>query len=315
MEFLKKNDIVDVIFPATTVTAEEVAKIRSFLIENDLQPRIYLEEELILKQEASHEFPSFSAEKRFEQLKNALENNESKAIWCARGGYGSGELLPFLCKLKKPKNQKIFIGFSDIVSLQSVLIDKFKYPVIAAPGLTQIIHDLVDENSKKAVIDFIFGKKTELKYELAGSSEPWIDNKTKINSTLTGGCVSVLSGHFGTKNQINWKNKILFLEDEGETGERLDRYFRQICEIIIEKKSKPKAILLGNFLLPNNHGIPKQENVETAIQRFSKRLEKLQIPLFREKTGCLGHGKNMSPLVLGKEAELKNGFLVQYLKN
>ncbi|MBU3743789.1 MAG: LD-carboxypeptidase [Sediminibacterium sp.] len=95
-----------------------------------------------------------------------------------------------------------------------------------------------------------------------------------------------------SKNQINWHNKILFLEDEGETGERLDRYFRHILEIAVEQKKYPRAILLGNLLLPNNHGTPQQKNVRIAVQRLLERLVELEenskgkvaIALFEEKT-------------------------------
>lgn len=311
LKALKLGDVVDIISPATACTQDEIAEIKKFIKKIGLLPRIFLEEKLTLKKPASHEFPSFEAEKRFQQLKNSIENSESKIIWCARGGYGSADLLPFLQKMKKPKNQKIFIGFSDLVSVTTFLQQEWNWQAICAPMLSQIVLNKVSKKSEKAILDLIFGKTKELKYKL----EP-LNNftKTPINAEITGGCISVLAGNFGTKNQIDWKNKILFLEDEGEDGERLDRYFNQITTIIIEQKKSPQAILLGNFLEANPHGTPKAKNIKLAIEKFIERIcgNNLKIPVFAEKSKCLGHSKNIMPLILGCESKITaNSVLVQ----
>jgi len=310
-KMLKKNDIVDVVSPGTACTSDEIKKIKNFIKKVGLSANIFLEKETTLKKSTTHEFPSFAAETRFEQLKKAIENPKSKIIWCARGGYGSAEILPFLQNLKKPKSQKIFIGFSDISSLNKFLTEEWEWQVVTAPMLAQIVLKKVSEKSTKAVLDFVFGKKKELKYSLKN-----LNNSTaEIKSKITGGCLSVIAGHFGCKNQINWSNKILFLEDEGEDGERLDRYFNQLITIMVEQKKYPAAILLGNFLQSNNHGTPKAKNIEMAIKKFVQNIaeKKLKIPVFEEKTKCLGHSKNMMPLILGAEGKIANNSINQSL--
>lgn len=308
-KFLRQNDVIDVVYLGTAGTLDENKKIKNFIKKIGLVPRIFCEKNLVLNKMISHEFSSFKASQRFEQLKNAVES-DSKVIWCARGGYGSAEILPFLRTMKKPKHQKIFIGFSDISSLNKFFIEEWGWKIVSAPMLAQIVFSNVSEKSVKTIIDLIFGKKTELKYEL----KSLILNKKEISGIVVGGCISVLSGHFGTQNQIDWQNKILFFEDEGETGERLDRYFHQVLQIMIEQKKYPKAILLGNFLEANPHGTPKAKNIEMAIKRFAEKLQEadLKIPLLIEKSKCLGHSKKMLPLVLGLEAKIStDGFLVQ----
>lgn len=299
----KKKNLVEIVSPGTACTFEEIEKIKNFVKTIGLTPRIFLEKETTLKKSEPHEFPSFAAKTRFEQFKKAVESEDSEIIWCTRGGYGSAEILPFLAKMKKPKTKKIFIGFSDISSLNSILIDKWNWQVVTAPMLAQIVLKKVSEKSVKAVCDLVLGKTKELKFKL--------DSNAKLQGIITGGCLSVLAGHFGTKNEIDWKNKILFLEDEGEDGERLDRYFRQLCDIMNEKEKFPKAVLLGNFLEANPHGTPKAKNIEMAIKKFEKNLGK--IPLFIEKTKCLGHSKNILPLILGASAKLEEKSLIQKL--
>lgn len=300
--FLEKNDIVDVILPATSCTSSEVQKIKKFLKEIDLQTNIFLEEKTVLKKAQTNEFPAFDAKTRFEQFKKAVENPNSKIIWCAKGGYGCAEILPFLQKMKKPKTTKIFIGFSDISALNKILIQDWGWEVITAPMLCQIINEQVSKKSIKAIVDLIFQKTKKLSYKL----NPLTTNNQQLTTTITGGCLSVLVNNFGTKNQIDWKNKILFLEDEGETGERLDRYFHQIITISIEQKKFPSAVILGNFLQANPHGTPKAKNIKIAIERFATKLEELQIPLFEEKSKSLGHSKNMLPIILGKKVEINS---------
>lgn len=310
LKFLKKGDFVDVISPGTACTFEENQKIKKFLIDLGLQPRIPFENELTLKKSVTHEFPSFDAKQRFLQLKKAVES-DSKIIWCARGGYGSVELVEFLQKMPKPKKQKIFIGFSDISSLNKILIEKWGWSVVTAPMLAQIVLEKVLKQSIKSISQMIFGQISRLEYELILLNEEKIsfDKKSKI----TGGCLSVLAGSFGTKNQIDWSKKFLFLEDEGESGERLDRYFTQIISIINEQKKIPLAIILGNFLEANLHGTPQAKNVEISIKKFAQNLKK--IPLYQEKKKVLGHSKNMFPLVLGSDAEITaNNFLIQKIR-
>ena len=191
---LKRGDVVDIISPGTACTCGEIELIKNFVKKIGLTPRILLEEQLTLKKPATHEFPSFQDWERFLQVKYALESSESKVIWCARGGYGSADILPFLSDLKKPKNSKIFIGFSDIVSLTTFLKQKWNWPVICAPVLAQFALNKVSTKSEKALKDLLFGKVKELKYQL----EPLVKYSNKaIEAEIVGGCISVLSGHFG----------------------------------------------------------------------------------------------------------------------
>ncbi len=301
-EFLKKNDVVDIISPGTACTMAEMKKIEEFIHKIELLPNVFFGSETTLKKSVVHEFPSFDAKIRFAQFKKAVENPDSKIIWCTRGGYGSAELLPFLKKMPKPRNKKIFIGFSDIAALNKILIEDWSWEVITAPMLAQIALNKVSQKSARAIVDLIFGKISELKYKL-------ITPNFAASAVVVGGCISVLAGSFGTKNQLNWHNKILFLEDEGEDGERLDRYFSQLVTIINEQKISPIAILLGNFMESNPHGAPRTKNILRAIEKLKKATS---VPIIIEKSKTLGHSKNMMPLVLGAVANISaDGILTQ----
>lgn len=308
---LKKQDLVDVILPATSCDKNELEKIKEFLIKTQLKSNVFCEEKTSIKELKNHEFAEINKLIRFEQFKKAVNNN-SNMIWCAKGGYGSIEVLPLLKKIKKPKKPKLFIGFSDITIFNKLLIEKWGWKVVIAPMLAQIINQKVEKNSIDETLKLIFGESKFLTYQL---KTLFIGKNAEIEAEICGGCLSVLASQFGTKDELNWNEKILFLEDEGETGERLDRYFSHLLQIICEKKKYPKAILLGNFLQENNHGSPKIKNVEIAIEKFAKKIEDsgLKIALFQEISGVLGHSRNMKPLVLGLKSTIKNNILQQNL--
>jgi len=301
---LRKNDLIDIISPGTACTRDELEKIKNYVKKIGLTPRIFLEKETRISKNLTHEFPAIKAETRFEQLKKSIESKDSKIIWCTRGGYGSAEILPLLQKMKKPKIPKIFIGFSDISVLNTFLIQQWNWQVISAPMMIQLACGTVSKKSEKGILDLIFGKTKELRYSLTTGGH-------QLTGLIVGGCISVLTNNFGTENQLDWEKKILFLEDEGEDGERLDRYFHQIVTITKEKKKKPRAVVLGNFLKANPHGTPEAKNIEIAIKKFTEKLAGIA-PVFQEKTKCLGHSKNMLPLLLGVKAEITaDGFLIQ----
>lgn len=305
--FLKKGDLVDIISPASTISKSELAAIKLFLEKNGLKARFYMEEELALDKKQSHLFSTFSPKTRFEQLKFALENKESKAVWCVRGGYGSGDLLPFLQKTKKITQNKLFIGFSDITSLAIFLQQKWDWKIIYGPMLNQITSDKISKKSQQIILDFVFGKKTQLKYDLEAKN-----STKKVEAELVGGCLSVIASHFATSNQIDWKDKILFLEDIDETGEKIDRYFAQIIQIMLQNKSYPKAILLGNFLFGVSLSA-KKRNIAFAIEKLTIYLQQnnLKIPVFEEKTHCLGHSQNITPIIIGNFTKIYDNILTQ----
>ena len=301
---VKKGDIVDIISPASSCTKEEISQIKNYITSIGFVPRILFEEDMILRSKLDGSFALTPSAIRFKQLYQALKNSDSKLIWCTKGGYGSGDLLPFLASAKSILQTKMFIGFSDITSISTFLQQSWGWQVVCGPMLIQMIDGgklTVNKKSQQELLNLIFNKKNNLKYDLTALNNAKFSN---IKAEIVGGCLSVLAGHFGGDFQIDFADKILFLEDVDESGEKLDRYFRQIVEVILKTKKKPKAILLGEF----GYGIKdkiKQKNITHSFERFSSRIDefKLNIPVFKTKI-FLGHSDKMMPLILGGKSEV-----------
>lgn len=305
---IKKGDIIDIIAPASPITKGELAKILKFLEKHQLQGRFLLEDELILEKKPKNLFPTFTKELRIKQFKQAIQS-DSKAIWCARGGYGSSDLLPLLHFEEEIPQNKLFIGFSDLSALGNFLIQNWNYKIIYGPMLSQLAFKKLAKKSEELIFELIFNGKKKIKYEIS----PLNNYQQRVKGILVGGCLSVLMQNIGTVNQINWHNKILFLEDIDESGEKLDRYFMQILQICKFQNSYPKAILLGNFY-ENVKEKQRKTNIDFAIQEFVRKIDEsgASIPLFIEKENCLGHSKNISPIILGKETTIENNKILQF---
>jgi muramoyltetrapeptide carboxypeptidase len=181
---------------------------------------------------------------RFTDLQNALDDPNIKAIWCARGGYGSIRIIENLDFTQFKKHPKWLIGFSDITVLTNLLY-KQGYQSVHAIMPISLTHP--NEKRKYAIQslkDFYQGKA--LRYEIASDS---MNISGKGKGELVGGNISLLVSLLGSKHQLNTAGKVLFLEDVGEYTYSYDRmlyalknagYFDKLQGLIIGGTSVKK---------------------------------------------------------------------------
>jgi len=289
--YLQKGDIVDVISPGFASTPEEVAKARNFLLKWGLQPRI--PKDLIKK----HFLHANTDEKRFQFLQEAVLARDSKFIWCLRGGYGSNRLLPYLDKVK-PRQQKLLLGISDITSLHVYFGQKWKWPTMHASLLDRMGSGSVPPKIEKETMDLLFGKTRGVEFKkLRAMNEPARRLK-QVTSSVVGGNLVVLQSTLGTPYQLKVENKILFIEDLGERGYRVDRILEQFHQAGLFKKCK--GLIIGEFL-----GGAEPDGKVLWPQVFKSWAERLTIPVFNGMEA--GHGVIQRPVPLFTKAVLSGG--------
>jgi muramoyltetrapeptide carboxypeptidase len=293
--FLKPGDIIDIIAPSSTVQTEDLreyyAKARACLhnigliarIPNDL---INLEADL---------FSSNSLEYRIKHFIESITNNESKAVWAIRGGYGAAKLIPYLEKIPAPSTSKLLLGFSDITALHLFLENKWHRSSMHSAVINQLIHN---PELLKELEPILFGYKTEIFYNQLVALNDLAKLKTSIKSSITGGNLSIIQTSLSTSWQIQAKNKIIFLEDVGEEGYRVDRMLNQLLQAGIFNEAK--AVIFGEITPP----IGIEPNLcWKAVENFVKYLNipALSLPI-------IGHNiKHNSPLPIGTSVELTLG--------
>lgn len=289
---LQKNDIVDIIAPASHSPLNRLEDGIKWVETTGLIP--YIPKDII----NTDVFFAAPLETQVEHLKRALYS-DSKAIWCLRGGYGSMRLIPYLTKLKPPKKPKLFVGFSDITALHLYFSQEWKWPVIHGRTISQMNPDLKNTPDRKFLRDVIFGKKTEKTFSRLKPMNDLAKKEKTINASITGGNLRIIQSSIGTEWEMKAKGKIVFIEDVGERGYSIDRMFEQLIQTKIMDKGI-KAVVFGDF----TEGLEKDGRDLTleALQRFA---DKVPYPVLRGMPA--GHGHVNYPVPFNTSCTLELG--------
>ena len=139
------------------------------------------------------------------------------AIICARGGYGSLRILPLLDYQAIADNPKVFIGFSDITVLLTVLTERSGLATFHGPVVTS----LADAPSK--TLNFLMqAVSSDTKLEIKVDRGATIKSGS-ASAIICGGNLTTLCHLVGTPFEPKFADKILFLEDRAEAPYRIDR--------------------------------------------------------------------------------------------
>ena len=150
-------------------------------------------------------------------LMNFFGRADIGAIFCARGGFGSIQLLPHLRSvlLNQPK---IFAGYSDITILLNWLNQACSMMTFHAPMVAEDIARGLTDQAKAYFWQVLSGDLESWSVCLHASVRPGV-----AEAQMVGGCLSMLVTTLGTPYQIDARGKLLFMEDVGERPYRLER--------------------------------------------------------------------------------------------
>jgi len=159
---------------------------------------------------------------RARELAAFFHDPEVKAVFGARGGYGSGRLLPLLDFAELARAPKIFVGFSDATFLLNALVDHSHMVSFHGP---MVAMDVARGLSPRAVahLQALLGGAPGFQLEATEALRPGI-----AEGPLIGGCLSVIVATMATPWQPAFDGRILFLEDTGEKAYRIDRMLVQM---------------------------------------------------------------------------------------
>ena len=291
--YLKPGDIIDIVAPSSKCHPSVLGKIRELLDAWGLNCRI---SDDIFGESILY---ANSDEKRFSHLQYALLNEESKAVWCLLGGYGSTKLIPMLNKLKPPAKSKIFIGFSDTTALHIFLQGQWDWSTIHGPSAYQASLNKVSVDSINLLKKIIFNEGF-ISYDQITPLNSIAMNNSVICAPIIGGNLHLIQASLGTAWQINADDKIIFIEEINERAYRIDRALAHLSQVGLFEKTK--AILFGDLI---DKGEPDGKFlVMDTIKEFASqcRLPVLQI-------NNIGHGPINNPIILGRTAQLSTGEL------
>jgi muramoyltetrapeptide carboxypeptidase len=168
-------------------------------------------------------FLAGSDRRRAEALTAALQEDDTRAVWCIRGGYGSARLLRLLDLPRLRRRPKLLIGFSDVTALLMQL---------ARPGGFVTIHGPVVVQLPRLRAGDLRWLETLLFAPHAPQCVPLGRVRTLAPGTAEGvlaaGNLAILASLAGTPFAPDLRGAVLCLEDVNEEAYRLDRLFWQI---------------------------------------------------------------------------------------
>lgn len=239
---LQKGDLIDVVAPAWPSPSYEVKKGVDFLEKQGFVIR--LAKDILKKDKKS--VGSYTPVLRKKALQKAFFNPDSKAVLCLRGGYGCIHLLSAILKWHKPKKCKPLIGLSDISILHYFVNRRWHWPTLHGMMLIHLADPKRSLKEKNEFLNILQGKISTLHYKNLRPLNKVAEQTQKIEGQIIGGNLMTLQTLIGTPLPLQSKGRILFLEEVGERGYRVDRVLHHLDLSGVFKGVK--AVLLGQFL-------------------------------------------------------------------
>ena len=289
---LRPGDTIGVVAPAGAVYRDRLSKGVRALEARGF--RVELAEGIL----ARKGYLAGSEQQRARTLEHFFERDDIAAVFCARGGFGSIQLLPGLDPGLIRAHPKIFVGFSDVTALlnwmsQSCGVVAFHGPMVAVEFAGEL-----GGGVSGGFWDALTGKRRL--WRIKGTGALYSGN-APARGLLAGGCLSVLVTTLGTPYEIDTAGKIVFLEDVAERPYRLERMLTHLS--MAGKLDGVAGVATGAF-----------NECETGAERD---VEEVLADVFRNApypvvTGLpCGHATANTLLPIGVEAELdgRNGVL------
>lgn len=284
---LKKGDKVMIISTARKISEEEIRPAVEVL--NKWGLIVVLGENLFKE---NHQF-SGTTEQRTNDLQKALDDEMIKAVFCARGGYGTVKLVDALDFSKFTKYPKWIVGYSDVTVLHNHINQNYNIQTLHA---TMPINFPTNTNeSLESLHKALFGE--ELNYDFAADQ---LNKNGLAEGILIGGNLSIIYSLTGTASQIDTKEKILFLEDLDEYLYHVDRMMTNLKRAGILKDIA--GLIVGGMSDMNDNAIPYGKTAKEIILEVVK---EYGYPLCFDFPA--GHIDDNRTLVMGEKVKLTVG--------
>lgn len=228
---------------------------------------------------------------RCRDLQKMLDDPELRAIFAARGGYGSVRIIDSLDFSSFLQSPKWVIGYSDITVLHVHINTLFGVPTLHGQMPSKFASATAASLSslKKA----LFGEPVAYQYIHSG---PCRTGSTE--GLLIGGNLAILASMAGSDSDPDYNGKILFLEDVGEHHYTIDRMMRMLKRA--GKLTNLKGLIAGGFTAlkdkPSDFGASCQEIIMEVVDEFDYPVT-MGFPA--------GHINNHKTLIFGKPISLE----------
>ncbi|UOQ72616.1 S66 peptidase family protein [Hymenobacter cellulosilyticus] len=281
---LRPHDRVAIVSTARKVSAEEMAAAVDIL--RGWQLEVVLGESTTA---VHHQFAG-DDELRRRDLQQQLDAPDIRAIFCARGGYGTTRIIDQLDFTGFVQHPKWIAGFSDITALHCHLL-KMGYESIHGV-MPFIFNQAGGEESLESLHRALFGEA--LTYAVA----PHPLNRPGTDSgELIGGNLTLLQNLTGTASDCPTAGRILFVEDVAEYLMNIDRMMVHLDRT--GKLQNLAGLVVGHFTDSQDNAVPFGQ---TAYEIIATYANKYGFPVAYGFP--VGHEPQNMALICGRPARL-----------
>ena len=258
---------------------------------------------------------SNSIQDRVEDLHQAFADPNVKAIFVARAGMNSNQILPYLDYDLIAKNPKIIIGYSDITAIINAIYAKTGIITYSGPGYSTLksvefdsedfiykywhsalfTNQTIEVLPASNIIDESYksGKTESTEYISDGF---WAINEGFCEGTIIGSNLCTLNLLQGTQYMPSLVDSIIFIEDDYESSAgHFDRDLESLTQL--PDFDKVKGVVIGVF--QNDSNINRQ-----TLTKLIKNKPKLaNIPVIANVN--FGHTKPLLTFPIGGTAKLQ----------
>ena len=287
-DLLKSGDRVAIVATARKVSAVELAPavqlLESWGLEVLLPKNIYAE---------SGQFAGDDGQ-RAADMQWALDRKDIKAVFCARGGYGTVRIIDSLDFKGFMKAPKWIVGYSDVTVLHSHINRQLGVATLHATMPINIPKDAgrVAYPSVKSLHNILFEGWVEYLFP-RGLSVGEVENVTsldvtapivgaageapayhagftsfEVNAPIVGGNLSILYSLCGSASDISTEGSILMIEDLDEYLYHIDRMMQNMRRT--GKLDCLKGLVIGGMTDMHDNAIPFGMNAEKIVSEAVK---------------------------------------------
>lgn len=222
---------------------------------------------------------------RAAELRRALAAPEVRAVWFARGGYGTARVLDAVPWAALRRSPRWLVGYSDLTALFNIVARRAGSPCLYGPVVTELGEPTAWHGpSLRALLD---GRGWSLRLRASQVLRPG-----RATGRLIGGNLCVLTHLLGTRHRPEWRDAVLFLEEIGEPVYRVDRMLTQLAQS--GALDRIRGVLLGEFVVPPRTRFPGDRRLADV---FEERFGPLGVPVV---TGVpAGHRPRKRTLPIG----------------
>ena len=238
---LTNRETIGIVAPASAADSQKTEKGIAYLHDQGFQTKLAPN----LNQELNYLAGTDS--ERAQYLNEFLQDDDISTIFCVRGGYGMMRILDRLdfdtLKNTSPKN---IIGYSDITVLQFAFLKKLGWITYSGPMVASDMGADFSRYSEEWLWKILRQDSNSFQLKNPENKDIEIYRSGSAEGQLLPGCLTLVSCLLGTQYCPSFENKILVIEDIGETGYNLDRLLTTLkLHGVFEEIS---GLILGSFV-------------------------------------------------------------------